>query len=230
MGGAKLMIEKPATDLNLVRPNDPLPTVEVDLDSIPEELFGYGDLVAQNIQPFAASSSELRATIYVYQGPSVNFHENTFSAFFGVAGQKKQELLDLLLHSFRRVSGVKARCSDYIDASMGLSEFHIENGVVWRPLDAVTWYAETQHLNNDEKDEGEKIVYDQEHIHIEKKRRNSSPVRFRAARSDTTVGVIRTKIEEIFGLPEGSVALCDPDGNHMRSDARIGTLRNRWDY
>jgi len=223
------MIEKSVTDLNLVRPNDRLCTVEVDLNSIPEELFGYGDLVAQTIQPFAASSPELRATIYVYQGPSVNFQENTFSAFLGVAGQNKKELLTLLLHSFRRVSGVKARNSDYIDASMGLSEFHMENGVVWRPSDATTWYSETQH-SDDEKNGVEEITDDQEHVHIEKNRRNSSPVRFRAARSDTTVGVIRTKMEEIFGLPEGSVALCDPDGKHMRSDAKIGTLRNRWNY
>ncbi len=223
------MIEKSVTELSLIRPKDPLPTVEVDLDSIPEELFGYDDLVAQAMQPFAANSSELKATIYVYQGPSVNFHKNTFSAFFGVSGQKKQELLDLLLQSFRRVSGVRARKSDYIDASMGLSEFHIENGVVWRPLDAVTWYSKTQHINNGKK-EGEDTTDDQEDVHVEKNMRISSPVRFRAARSDTTVGVIRAKMEKIFGLPEGSVALCDPDRNHMRSDAKIGTLRNRWDY
>mgnify|MGYP000411231334 CR=1 FL=1 len=224
------MIEKSATDLNLVRPNAPLPTVEVDIDSIPEELFGYGDLVANALQSFATSSSELRATIYVYQGLSVNFHESTFSAFFGVAGQKKKELIDLLLQSFRSVSGVKARNSDYIDSSMGLSEFHIENGVVWRPLDAATWSSKIQNLNDEKIDDGEDIVVSQEHIQPEVSTRNSSPVRFRAARSDTTVGVIRTKMEEIFGLPEGSVALCDQDGNPMRGDAKIGTLRKRWDY
>ncbi len=218
------MIERTTADLNLVRPNDPLPTVEVDLDSIPEELFGYGDLVAQALQQFAASLPEVRATIYVYHGPSVNFHEHTFSAFLGVAGQKKKEMLELILHALRKISGVKVRNSDYIDASMGLSEFHIENGVVWRPSDAVTWYSETQNSNE------ENIANDQEFINLEKQRRNSSSARFRAARSDTTVGIIRGKIEEIFGLPEGSVALCDPEGNHMRSDARIATLRKRWNY
>ena len=226
------MIETTATDLNLVWPNAPIPTVEVDLNSIPEELFGYDNLVFQAIQPFVAGFPKIRVTIYVYQGPSVNFHEHTFSAFFGVAGQKKKELLELILHSFRKISGVKVRNSDYIDASMGLSEFHIENGVVWRPADAVTWYSETQHNNDNdgEKDENVDIANDQEYINREKQRRNSSPARFRAARSDTTVGVIRAKMEEIFGLPEGSIALCDPEGNHMRSDARIGTLRKRWNY
>lgn len=224
------MIEKSATELSLFRSKDPLPTVEVDLGSISEELLGYDDLVAQAIQPFANSLPDLRATIYVYQGSSVNFHEKTFSAFFCIAGQKKQELLDLLLHSFRRIPGVKVKNSEYIDASTGLAEFHIESGVVWCPLDAATWYSKTQYLKNEEKNEGGDMTDNNELIHDEGHGRNPSPLRFRAARSDTTVGVIRAKMEEIFGLPEGSVALCHPDGKHMRSDARISTLRDSWDY
>ncbi|MEI8630881.1 hypothetical protein [Vibrio sp. M60_M70] len=53
--------------------------------------------------------------------------------------------------------------------------------------------------------------------------------RHRAARADARVGSIRTTIEDVFGLPEGSVKLCDPEGNSLRADARIGTLRRRWD-
>lgn len=53
--------------------------------------------------------------------------------------------------------------------------------------------------------------------------------RERAVRSDARVGSIRATIEEVFGLPEGSVRLCDPEGNSLRADARIGTLRRRWD-
>ncbi|EOB4257281.1 hypothetical protein ACGLQQ_001191 [Vibrio vulnificus] len=53
--------------------------------------------------------------------------------------------------------------------------------------------------------------------------------RHRAVRSDARVGSIRATIEDVFGLPEGSVKLCDPEGNPLRADARIGTLRRRWD-
>lgn len=53
--------------------------------------------------------------------------------------------------------------------------------------------------------------------------------RQRAARADARVGSIRSTIEEVFGLPEGSVRLCDPEGNSLRADARIRTLRRRWD-
>lgn len=52
--------------------------------------------------------------------------------------------------------------------------------------------------------------------------------RTRAARADARVGSIRTIIEDVFGLPEGSVKLCDPEGNSLRADAKIGTLRRRW--
>ncbi|NOH45031.1 hypothetical protein F0259_14615 [Vibrio cyclitrophicus] len=53
--------------------------------------------------------------------------------------------------------------------------------------------------------------------------------RSRAARSDAKVGSIRTTIEDVFGLPEGSVKLCGPEGKSLRSDTKIGTLRRRWD-
>ncbi|WP_213779534.1 hypothetical protein [Caballeronia sp. dw_276] len=59
--------------------------------------------------------------------------------------------------------------------------------------------------------------------------RKQIPGRFRAARADASVGSIRRRIERVFGLPDGSVALCGPDGKALRADARIATLRRRWD-
>ena len=53
--------------------------------------------------------------------------------------------------------------------------------------------------------------------------------RYRAARSDAKVSSIRAAIEEVFGLPAGSVALCGPDRRALRGDARIRTLRKRWE-
>lgn len=60
--------------------------------------------------------------------------------------------------------------------------------------------------------------------------RTSHARRFRSARSDATIGSIRSTIEKLFGLPEGSVQLCGPDKVPLRSDARIKTLRRRWNY
>lgn len=224
------MIKKTVTDLNLARPNEPLSTVEVDIGSIPEEFFGYRDLLTQAIQRFATRFPAIKVTIYVYHGESVNFHEPSFSAFFGVAGKKKKELLELILNTFRKISGVKVKNSDHIDASMGRSEFHIENGIVWCSSDAITWYSETPQYNDEEKNEAGNNANYQENMNLDKQKIISYPARIRKARSDTTVGVIREKIEELFGLPEGSVALCDPKAKPMRSDTRIETLRKRWNY
>ena len=215
------MIEKLAEELSFIQTNSPIPTIEVDLDSIPEDNYGYSSLVVNALESFVAQRSDIRSTLYVYQGSSVNFHTNTFSAFIGVVGNEQIKLLNLLLASFRSVSGIKARYSDSINSSSGVCEFHIEDGHVWSPIDVITWY--TNDLNRDENVE----------INIEgdseSERRNSTPSRFRAARSDTTIEVIKYKIEETFGLPEGSVALCGPDGKPLRSDAKISTLRERWE-
>ena len=58
--------------------------------------------------------------------------------------------------------------------------------------------------------------------------RISIPTRFRVVRADASVGSICKKIEEVFGVPEGAVKLCDPDGRPLRKDAKIATLRRRW--
>lgn len=54
------------------------------------------------------------------------------------------------------------------------------------------------------------------------------PARYRAARSNARVADVRQSIEQVFCLPEGSVALCEKDGRALRGDAFIKTLRNRW--
>jgi hypothetical protein len=75
-------------ELQISSSRDPLPTVEIDIDSIPENYHGYGDLVVNALAAAASELPKLRATIYVYQGMSINFHQQTQSAFFGVAGNK----------------------------------------------------------------------------------------------------------------------------------------------
>lgn len=56
--------------------------------------------------------------------------------------------------------------------------------------------------------------------------RKESP-QFRAIRHDALVGTITKKMEDRFGLPEGSVALVDGKGKVLRDHDTIGTLRKR---
>lgn len=52
--------------------------------------------------------------------------------------------------------------------------------------------------------------------------------RLNAARADAKVSTIRRNIEKVFGLPEGSVALCSPSKSPLKGNALIKTLRLRW--
>jgi hypothetical protein len=52
--------------------------------------------------------------------------------------------------------------------------------------------------------------------------------RFRAARSDASVKSVTGTIEDVFGLPKGSVALLSPEGDQAATAMKIRTLRNKW--
>lgn len=133
------MLEKLKGDLSFVGSKESLPTVEVDLGSIPETYCGYDDIVANALRPFASSNPSTRATVYVYQGMSINFHKQTDSAFFVVVGEKG--ILDILLNAFNLTPGIRAKASDCISPSTATLQYHVQDGLVWRPVDALTWYA-----------------------------------------------------------------------------------------
>ncbi|WP_282177300.1 hypothetical protein [Vibrio nereis] len=263
-------------DLHFITPKGPIKTIEVDLDSIPKEYYGYTDIVVDSLKLLAESAPDLRASVYVYQAPSANFMQLSFSAFIGVAGSR--EALSLILDAFKAIPGVKARYGDSITKSQSRCEIHIEDGLVWQEADAVSWFSVDNSTEDEDKTVDSEQIDDEEydydsdgstrfytvyeagdllseaHKHQElvdddtkKYELNTSPedmilekgsdslpsapiyTRYRTVRSDARVGSIRTTIEEVFGLPEGSVKLCGPDGAPLRADARIGTLRRRWE-
>jgi hypothetical protein len=249
------LIRKPVNELHFVRSREPMSTVEIDLDTLPEESFGYAQLVESALAPLAAADPRISATVYVYQGPSVNFGNYGYSAFFAVAGDRR--VLGALYASFSGARGLKTRYSDHIQQSQALCQYHIEEGLLWRPDEGHVWYAST----DDEADEGEAegVEEDEDDVDVDDEGweedeadleggaalegsrsgqdvqvaappvRTELPARFRAARSDASVGSICRSIEAVFGLPEGSVALRGPEKKALRSDASIRTLRKRWE-
>ena len=242
------MIKKSVSELAFVNSGSPLPTVEVDSQSIENAGFSIYRTVMQVLTRLAEQDTSLRATLYMYGSVSVNFHEPCWSEFLLVAGPKK--VLLALGAGFEQLSTVKSRFSDYISSSTALRTFHVEDGLVWEQEDACTWYshgqrladltAETEEGSDDaepiEEDE-EDEVWDVEELDASDEQDEDLAVviasrkaaRYRAARSDAKVSSIRAAIEEVFGLPEGSVALCGPDRRALRGDARIRTLRKRWE-
>jgi hypothetical protein len=184
----------PENNLQILRTRDLLPTVEVDLDSNPINKHGYGNLVVAALAAVASQSPKLRATIYVYQGPSVNFHQQTWSAFFGVAGN--QTILDVLFKAFQQAKVDRFRFSDDLDPSTATKDFHIEKGYVWRPYEPGTWYAQTEEKTDIAGSTTEKP--DQPH-HFDLKNHGDAQqgahIRHRAARADASIGTLRRRWE-----------------------------------
>lgn len=231
------MLRKSFRELNFVHPKEPIPTVEVDIDSLPEQHYGCADILQKSLDSVALAHPTLVATIYIYVGPSRNFLKPTYSAFIGVAGPTS--ILKGAYNAFAPIKGVDVRYSDYIRAADGRCELHIEDGKVWLCDEPGEWYSiqggeafPTKDADDDVDlgvAEPDADASDGATHAASTSDRSETPARFRAARADAGVGTIRTTIESVFGLPAGSVALCGPDGKSLRADATIRTLRKRWE-
>lgn len=134
------MLKRLESDLKIVHTRNPLQTVEVDLGCIPD--IGYNDLVVKALKPIAVKYPKMRATIYVYQGPSVNFQQQTWSAFFGSAGATK--LLIVLLNAFRAANVANVKISESLNPSEATMDYHVQDGRVWLPYEEGAWYTDAQ--------------------------------------------------------------------------------------
>ena len=59
-------------------------------------------------------------------------------------------------------------------------------------------------------------------------KREQTPTRYRKAKSSARLAGVQAAIEELMGLPAGSVRFVTPDGRTVRSDAMVRTLRAHW--
>ncbi len=132
--------ERSAKDIHPVFSSDPIPTVEVDLHSMPEDVLSYADLILGALRKVASGKPSMRASIYIEIEESVNFGEPSESVFIGVVGH--DGLLEIIFSALQSVKGVKFRFSDFINPADAFCDIHIEDGQVWQPLDAMTWYVE----------------------------------------------------------------------------------------
>lgn len=234
------MLERKTHEIDFLRKPDPAPSVEVDVDSLEAAGLDIDDVIRPALRRFAEKHPQLRATIYLYTSPSVNFGDDTWSAFLGVSGDEK--VLHAVRDAFSACSGVRSRFSDYIPLRSAYARFHIENGGLWQMIDDANWGLVTdkahRYSGTLEQDDSEALLEEEELLDEDCDSEVSESSgdtalprrgRLRAARSDASVGTIRETIEQIFGLPPGSVALCGPDKRPLRADATIATLRRRWE-
>lgn len=130
-------MEKAAHELGYVSSPKPLPTIEVDVDTLDPDGPTVADIVREALAKHAAAHPTLRATAFMHFSPSVNFGEMTSSEFIIVAGPRA--VFDVILASFKVMRNVRCRPSDMIKPELHMAIAHVEQGSLWMPLDAVTW-------------------------------------------------------------------------------------------
>lgn len=205
--------------------HSPIRTIELDLDSLHRAGFGAGwGFVDSPLRRYAAENKDVTATIHVYETFSSNFMPACNSVFFGAIGRKKKGVLEVIESTLRAQHGVRVRPGEFIRFEECQRVRHIEEGRLWAPLEACTWYAEERRLEEDGEDEKNEEVAIPENAQD-----NQGRPRRRRVRGDAKVGTVIRSIETERGLPAGSVVLQGPDRKRLRADARISTLRRRWE-
>jgi hypothetical protein len=132
-------MERFYNELHFIKSPKPIETVEVNIDSIPTKYGDYTEILTEILEPLAKSAPDLRATVYVYQSPSVNFVHSSCSVFIGILGSKSA--LELILNGFQDISEIEARYGDSILMKQSVRRLHIEDGFVWERADEVTWFV-----------------------------------------------------------------------------------------
>ena len=194
------MTTRTANQLNFRKTFDPIPSIEIDTDSI--AVIDRMRTIRRTLASLANNDIQMRATIYVHATVSSNFREMTNSDFIGVVGPTS--VLQSLQSEFSRV-----RFSDYISTRDSVMAYHLEDGALWVPEDAVTWCS------------------------VDAPNGSSTVSAEPGSPSDSgNEQQLSDGFDEDFPEEDEvdlSVALCGPDGRPLRADARIATLRRRWD-
>lgn len=72
--------------------------------------------------------------------------------------------------------------------------------------------------------------YCKKEIDVQSSQRECQPKRYYRAKNTANVTTIQRTIEEVFGLPTGSVTFLKPDKKQISPKAKIAKLRNYWEY
>ena len=187
---------------------------------------GYGTIINHSLGEYADDNKDVIATVYVYSTVSVNGGNPHNADFFGVVGNRKEKLLDIIKSTFilsghQRSRNIWIRNSDYVRFNKDQSIYHIEDGRLWKQEDAICWFTNDEwadrKANKENNIENGEVVTPLDDFRAEEE----SPRR-RQIRGDARVRTAIGRIEEEYGLPQGSVVLTTkPDGNPIRTDAKV---------
>lgn len=127
-------------ELKFVGAEEMLATIEVDTNDDYDVAVACEDAIATALPLISRAS---RATVYVFEGPSINFGRQTNSIWFAIAGTER--VLTHLHAVLNGVAGADVRFGEYIPARRCVPRMHLENGTVWRPaVDSDEWEVSGQ--------------------------------------------------------------------------------------
>lgn len=156
--------------ISLRKPKEPLSTIELDEDSFWLAYMDWKSFVEHALGAYASRNADKTATVYTYSTgprPSVNYsrgeqHQEVGfhnAVFFGVVGSA--EVLETIRLALTGGAGVpddlinsytvdaekrsQIHCGQSPDSiafnRTGGVAFHIEDGLVWSPLEQYVWYS-----------------------------------------------------------------------------------------
>ena len=134
-----IMLKKSSNELQIARPAEPVATVEVDIDSLPEGHHGCAEIIREALTRFVSAHPTMMATCYIGVRPSTTFLRPTYSAFIGIAGPGV--FLQEVLRTFSSIAGVDARRGDDMLARDGRCELHVQDGRFWQSDEPGSWYS-----------------------------------------------------------------------------------------
>lgn len=124
--------------LNIKTSLNKIPTIEVDLASLPDNA-DYRSFSAAVLNLLGENYPDLTLTFYSYLTKSLNFiGRETDSVFLGISGAD-ENMLHLILSGYNSFPGIEVRFSDYIPASVDLLDIHLENGKVYARTNQGVW-------------------------------------------------------------------------------------------
>lgn len=130
------------TPLKFKRSRLPIETIELDLDSLHRARSGSGfSFIDYPLANYAEEYSDVIATIYTYETFSSNFQPPCNAVFFGVIGNNTQKILEIANSTLCSLRGVHVRAGESIRFEEYQRILHIEDGRLWAPYEAGTWYS-----------------------------------------------------------------------------------------
>lgn len=206
-GQSMRVLEIPADDLE-----------RCDFDEVIREVFCKGH-IGRNVH----------ATIYTYfEMGSCNFGSPMCdSFFFGVCGSP--QFAEQLILVAINILNIRVHESSYLPLDGITRRYHIQDGEAWIYADAYTYTLMDMDVDAAQLENEPGEVEEMELGESTQQKNTMVARRTYVARSDSSIGTLIQRINEVFGLPEGSVKIFKPDGARLRADSTVGRLRELWD-